>query len=326
MPITGPSSYLTTTDEFIGHWGEADTTLGVGNELKLKDGSVRAALVTKKDALVARRALLQARLNVQEVGRGDIDIRKTALLVRLNQFNEKVRFQYGGTKWERALPQVPSQSDGQGNFTVPLDDAAALWLMINDDPAIPDITLIGGYTHTAFVADIAALNVAFTGYNTAGKQADVALQERNDIQDEIYEMLKQYRQAVPTFFVKGNAILDSLPDLTPAPGSTPAAVVATGAWVPATSNARLECSESKDANLFQYEFRYSVGDHYSTDTESVVPGGNIPAGGTRVIFTDVALGTPGNKVNFKAYVITTLGHERGSNTVAIVRPADPTPP
>ena len=49
MPISGPASYLTTTDEFLGHWEVADTTLGVGNELKLKDGSARAVLQTKKD-------------------------------------------------------------------------------------------------------------------------------------------------------------------------------------------------------------------------------------------------------------------------------------
>ena len=39
MPISGPASFLTTTDEFLGHWEEADAVLGVGNELKLKGGS-----------------------------------------------------------------------------------------------------------------------------------------------------------------------------------------------------------------------------------------------------------------------------------------------
>ena len=326
MPITGPSSYLGTTDAFIGHWEAANDTLGVGNELKLKDGSPRTALVTKKDALVAKRALLQAKLNVQEVARGDIEIRKAALLVRINQFNEKVRFLLGGTKWERALPNVPVQEDGQGSFTTPLDDAATLWLMINDDPAFADITLIGGYTQAQFVAEIAALGVAFTAYNTAAKKATVVLEERNDIQDEIYEMIKQYRQAVPTYFAIGNAILDSVPDLTPKPGSTPLAVHGNGEWIAAQLMARLTCSESTDPNLSEYEWRYSVGgDSYSTETESVVPGGNIPAGGTREILTDVALGEPGSKVHFKVYVRTTTGNEKGSNTVTIIRPAAPPP-
>jgi len=31
MPITGPSSYVDTTQEFSAHWEQADTTLGGGN-------------------------------------------------------------------------------------------------------------------------------------------------------------------------------------------------------------------------------------------------------------------------------------------------------
>jgi len=321
MPISGPASYLTTTDEFLGHWESADTTLGVGNELKLKDGSARAVLQTKKDSLVVKRAAVQAKLNHQEVARGDIENRKKDLLVRINQFNDKVRFLFGGTKWERALPQVPTQTDGQGVFTVPLDDAAALWLMINDDPAIADITLLGGYTQAMFVAEVVAINAAFTTYTTAGKKLDVAIEERNDVQDAIYEMLKQYRQAVPTYFAKGHAILDSLPDLTPAAGSTPAAVTANGSYDGTLQKARLNSTESTDPNLFQYEWRFCIGPSYSTDLEALVPGGNIPAGGNREILTDIGLTSPGSVVTFRMYVITTTGNEKGSNTVTVVRAA-----
>jgi hypothetical protein len=38
MPITGPASYLPTTDEFLGHWEVADATLGAGNEIVLPGG------------------------------------------------------------------------------------------------------------------------------------------------------------------------------------------------------------------------------------------------------------------------------------------------
>jgi hypothetical protein len=320
MTISGPASYLPTTDQFLGHWEAADTTLGVGNELKLKDGSGRAVLVTKKDLLVVKRAAVQTKLNVQEVARGDIEVRKVALLVRMNQFNDKVRFLLGGTKWERALAQVPSQTDGQGNFTTPLDDAAALWLMINADPAIADITLLGAYTQALFVADVAALNAAFTTYTTGGKQADVALEERNDVQDEIYELLKQYRQAAPTYFAQGHAILDSLPDLTPAPGSTPAAVTANGAWDGPLVKAKITFSLSADPNLQEYELRFCAGPNYSTETEAVAPGGNIAAGGVREFQTDAGLSAPASVATFKVYVQTTTGNEKGSNTVTIVRP------
>jgi len=319
MPITGPASYLATSDEFLGHWDSADTTLGVGNELKLKDGSGRAVLVTRKDSLVARRATVQVRLNQQEVARGDIEVRKEALLERINQFNDKVRFLLGGTKWERALPQVPSQSDGQGSFTVALDDAAALWLMINDDPALADIVLLGAYTQAMFVADIAALNAAFTTYTTAGAKVAVAIEDRNDVQDVIYEMLKQYRQAVPTYFAKTHALVDSLPRLTPEPGSTPNAVTANGSWIVVSLMAKLLWTLSTHANLLRYEIRFCAGPNYSTENESVI--GTVLAGGLLEFLTDSGLTTPGNVASFKVYVVTTTGNEKGSNTVVVTRPA-----
>ena len=319
MPISGPASYLATTDEILGHWEAADTTLGAGNELKLKDGSGRAVLVTKKDSLVAKRATVQVRLNQQEVARGDIEVRKEALLLRINQFNDKVRFLLGGTKWERALAQVPTQGDGQGNFTVPLDDAAALWLMINDDPAIADILLMGAYTQAMFVADVAALNAAYTTYTTAGAKLSVAIEDRNDVQDVIYEMLKQYRQAVPTYFAKGSALLDSLPVLSPVPGSTPDAVTLNGSWIVLSLMAKLLWTLSTHANLLRYEIRFCAGPNYSAENESVI--GTILAGDLLEFLTDSGLTTPGNVASFKVYVITTPGNEKGSNTVVITRPA-----
>ncbi len=319
MAISGPASYLATTDEFLGHWDSADTTLGAGNELKLKDGSGWAVLLTKKDSLVARRATVQVRLNQQEVARGDIDVRKAALLERINQFNDKVRFLLGGTKWERALAAVPTQGDGQGNFTVPLDDAAALWLMINDDPAIADIVLMGAYTQAMFVADVAALNAAYTTYTTAGAKLSVAIEDRNDVQDAIYEMLKQYRQAVPTYFAKTHALVQSLPRLTVEAGSTPNAVTANGSWIVAQLMAKVLWSESSDANLLHYEIRFCAGPNYSSENESVI--GTIQPADPREFLTDAGLTSPGSTASFKVYVVTTTGNEKGSNTVVVTRPA-----
>lgn len=319
MPISGAASYLTTTDEFLGHWEEVDTTLGVGNELKLKDGSARAVLVTKKGLLVTKRTQVQAKINVQEVARGDIEDRKKDLLVRINQFNEKVRFLLGGTKWERALPLVPGQGDGEGVFTLPLDDAVTLWLMINDDPAIADITLLGAYTQAMFVADIALLNAAYTTYNAAVKKVEVVIEERNDIQDVIYEMLKQYRLAVPTYIAKENALLDSLPRLTPEPGSTPAAVTITVTWVPSMGKVKISFPASSSANIAHYSVRSCTGHTFSSDTENVI--GTVPAGpGPFEFFTDDGLATVGDEIAVKVYTVNDTGNESGSNAVSIIRP------
>jgi hypothetical protein len=318
MPISGPTSYVPTAEEFSGHWEAADTTLGVGNEIVLPGAVARAGLVAKIAALVAKRAGVQAKLNVQEAARGDIDIRKTGLLLRANQFNDKVRALYAGSKWERALPRVPAFNDGQGNFTEPLDDAAALWLMINDDPGIPDLTLLGAYVRATFATDITALNAAYTTYNSSGAGVTVVREERNDIQDEIYAILKKYRQAVPTYFAATHAIVESLPRLSPEPGSTPDAVTANGAWDVPQLKAKLTWTLSLEANLLRYEIRFCAGPNYSTENESVL--GSVLPGDPREFFSDSGLAASGNVVSFKVYVITTTGNEKGSNTVVVTRP------
>lgn len=318
MAISGPSSYLQTTDEFLTHWLVADTTLGVGNEIVLPGPVTRAGLQTRRDNLEVKRADVEARLNAQEIARGDVDIQKAALLLRANQFNDKVRALYSGSKWERALPNVPAITDGQGNFIAPLDDIHSLWLLMNADASIPDVTLLGAYTQALLATDLAALKAAYVTYNAAGTVITITLSERNDLQDGIYPILKNYRQNLPTYFAKGHALVTSLPTLTPAPGSTPDAVTASGLWIAAQSQAKLTWTSSSDANLLRYDIRFCSGPNYSTDNESI--SSSVLPGATLEFLTDTGLTSPGNVASFKVYVVTSTGNEKGSNTVTITRP------
>ena len=58
----------------------------------------------------ARRAVVQAKLNLQEAGRGDIDNKKATLLLRLNQFNDAARAGLGdierGANQESGLGRI----------------------------------------------------------------------------------------------------------------------------------------------------------------------------------------------------------------------------
>lgn len=318
MPISGPTSYMSTTEFFLAHWLACDTSLGVGNEIRVTGGVGRLALQALLDTLGLKRTEVQSDLIDQEIAREEVEIRKAGLLLRINQFNERIRGAFSGSKWIRVLPLVPNISDAQSKFTDPLDSAARLWLRINnDDPMLPAVTLQGGYTQATFVADIAALKAAYTILNAAVVDAKISLEGRNDLQDQIYPVLKDYRSTMPTHFTKGHALIDSLPDLTPAPGSTPDAVTANGAWVPASSMARLTWTPSSHANLFRYEIRFCAGPDYSTDNESVV--GSVLPGDPLEFLTAAGLTLPGNVASFKVYVITTTGNEKGSNTVVIAR-------
>lgn len=319
MPITGPSSYVSTIEEFEQHWLSADTALGPGNEIVLPNGTNRAGLIALKNALIAKRSDLQARLNDKEVARGDMELKKAALLDRLVQFNDKIRAFFPGSKWVPALPNVPGPAEAQSKITDPLEDAANLWLQINADPltAAP-VTLLGGYTQAAFAADIAALKAAYATLNAAETKLKVTREERNDIQDEIYAVLKSYRQVLPTFFAKTHALVESLPRLTPLPGATPAAVTAEAVWDATLEQARITWTASSDPDLFQYEVRFSPGPVYSTDDETVI--GNIPPGGPLELLTAAGLDSPGSVAGYRVYVMLTTGNENGSNTVVVTRP------
>jgi len=250
MPITGPSSYVSTTEEFLEHWDTANTTLGAGNEAVLPGGVTQGGLLTKKNGLVAKRADVQARLNDKELARADVELRKAALLQRLSQFNDKVRAFFPGTKWVAALPNVPTPTEAQSKITDPLDDAANVWLQMNADPGItPDVTLLGGYTQATCGIDLAALKNSYATLNAAETTLKIAREERNDIQDEIYVILKSYRAVLPTMFAAGHALVESLPRLTPLPGSTPTAVTATAVWDAAAGQVRIGFSQSSDPNL-----------------------------------------------------------------------------
>ncbi|MBC8115369.1 MAG: hypothetical protein H7062_13380 [Candidatus Saccharimonas sp.] len=318
MAITGPASYLSTTDEFLIHWLLANSALGAGNELILPGGGTQAALQALRDALGIKVDLLQTRLTAMEIARGEIEILKVALHLRLNQLIEKVRALHEGSKWERSLPFVPGINDGAGNFTPPLDVANSVWLLINADATVPDITLLGAYTQAIFATDIASLKSAFTEYITAKTMADVVREERNDLQDEIYEILRKYRRNLPTAFATGHAIVDSMPRLTPEPGSTPDGVIASIVWDPVLQAAKITWTASAAANLSAFQIRFCAGPDYSTDNESVI--GTVDPTALREFVTIVGLSNPGNVVSFKVYVITLTGNEKGSNTVTVTRP------
>jgi hypothetical protein len=319
MPISGPTSFVPVTEEFLGHWASVDASLGAGNEIVLPGGVNRAGLQTKLNALVAKQADVQAKLNAEEVARGDVELKRQALLLRANQFNDKIRATLPGSKWVRALPAVPTINEAQSKFVQPLDDIGNLWTLINADPATPAaVSLLGGYLVAAFLADVTALKSGSTTLNVARSNTKVALEERNDLQDDIYEILKNYRQVMPTFFTADDALVESLPRLTPEPGSTPAAVTINVTWDPVTGMAKITWSASTAADLFEYEIRFCAGPNYDTDTESVI--GNVAPSAPREFLTDAGLRAEGNTASFKVYVITTTGNEKGSNDVAVVRP------
>lgn len=313
MAISGNYSYIPVTDEFLAHWEEVDTALGAPG-LVLSGAFDRAALVALRDSLATKDATIQAKLNDREIARGDIDAKKQPLRDRFDQFTARIRALYPDTKWLEALPLAPSLNDGEGKFLAPMDDALDLWQRIDNTIALPS-----GYLFDAFQDDLGDLREAYAAYSTAVIGLKLTREERNDTQETIRTRLVSYRQAVPSFFDKGNALIESLPRLSPKPGHTPEAVSLTGLWDGASSSALLEWTESTDNDLQDYLVLGCAAEEWDSDIAQTLA--TVPSGGTRQLSTVFGLGIAGAKATYRVEVRLNTGNTKLSNTAAVERPA-----
>ena len=328
MPISGPSSYVSTVNEFSAHWALVNTALGADGPLLLTnpDGPVpptlnRANLVTYRGQLQAKQAEIQGQINAAEIAGADLKAMRDAIHLRMLQFNEKVRGVLGNTAFVAALPGVPGLTEGQGNFVPPLDDIATLWEKINAAAGIPGFTapllLLNAYPRADFDTALAGLKTQFETVGDANLGVTLKIAERNLLQDVIYPVLKKYRQMVPTAFAANSPLIASLPQLTPTPGSTPDPVRATGVWDAPTTQGKITWTASPAADLDKYEVRWSPGTSYKAQNEVVL--GTIEKDATREFFTTQGLGAVNDESVFKVYVMTVTGNEKGSNVVKIKR-------
>lgn len=332
MPISGPSSYPQTTEEFLAHWTLANGELPPASPLLAPSLSVpqgppasRATLETLYNDLIAKRAELQSKLNAQETARGAINDMKVALLEQANQFNAAVRGQLPGSMYQDALPNVPGILMSAAPFTEPLDDAVDVWQKINDDAAIgPDLVLGDGYTQAQFAADVTALKTAFRNFSTAEINTNFTRAQRNRIQDQIYPILKSYRQVLPTRFPKDHALIPSMPKLTPEPGATPEPVTASAVFNPATNQTDITHSKSTAPDFAEYEYRMVPGPVWSEDDDTVI--GNVADINSLSFSTTQGVETPGVTAMYKVFVRTTSGNIAGSEPVSVMRPASVSPP
>lgn len=321
MPITGPSSYLPTTTEFIEHWAAATAALPPTEPLVLEGGVTAGTFSNKRSDLLVERANLEAKDLDAVLARGALEIAKEALLAQLNLFNSLVRGAMGSSVYGRALPKVPGIGDGREAFSKPMVQAVNLWAKINAAPP-PGVTapvlLADGTAQAVFATAVAALTGLYDAVTEEEQGFALLLEARNDTQDELYAMMKAYRVAVLGRFLPGDAIIDSLPALTADSGRTPDPVELSGAWVAGLSAAQLTATVSNDPDLKEYELRWCAGASYAQDTEHVA--GSIPAGTVPVFVTTKGLTVGGSVASFRVYVRLLSGGEAGSETVVVERP------
>ena len=132
MPLNGIGSYLTTMDEFSAHWDDVNIILGgtPATDLKLQGGFTRALFITLRTDLGAAITALEDLENARETAVVSRDQKKTAILLRINQFRGMLRGLLPNSIYVGAAPLVPSFGLAETRFLAPFDDVASLWALI----------------------------------------------------------------------------------------------------------------------------------------------------------------------------------------------------
>jgi hypothetical protein len=333
MPITSNASYLPSIDEFLAHWSQVNTVLGV-TPLIIKGGLAVAGLQGLRATLVQNHTDVQTQRNEVQLARNTMRLVRVVLLDALNKFNGLVDGYYGGTIFEGARPKVPGLNVNLQDFSDPMQDARSLWVRMEaavlptglTPPLSLPVTvpaLLGqppatAVTLTTFTALLASLQTAQASIKTAEMNLALARKSRDATQDTIYEALKNYRLTVPSKLNTAHVLLQTMPRLTPEGGHTPAAVNAQAEFQE-PEVAKITFDASTDPDLDHYELHAVVGEEWNAEDADVIA--TLPKDASPLQFvTTFGLTSPGGSATFSVYVVLTTGNVKGSTPMTVVRP------
>ena len=332
MAITGPASFVPTVNQFSSHWLACNTARPPASPLLVRVPEkettfTRAQFLGIGTELVTQQGILQGCLTEQQITRGAINLKKTTLLARFNQFNTQLDGNYQNTDFYQARPYAPNFTDGQEIFSRAILEALKLWEKLNGGPAPAGVTLPlvlpatdetpGTLDVGAYASLLSALQFDYATEVDKEQLVIIARAKRNRIQVRAYEVMKAYRENVPAKMAAFPELVDTMPRLSPLPGHTPEAVNAS-AILEGPNQSKVVYDASTDAMIESYQLRGNVGDDYS-DEDAVVIATNAP-GVPREFITPFGLNQPGAKVALKVYVILTTGNEAGSAALFVERP------
>jgi len=329
MAIAGPSSYIRCTTEFLTQWTGVDAAFALeGLRLRIPQspGAVgRADLLGWRDDLRRFAEGIEDQIVDREYVGGQIRGMRAGLHDRINQFNRKVRGVLNHTPFVRSLPRVPQENAGESRFLAALHEMNSLWRKIDRAVAggegvgvTAPMTLLGEYSQAEFEREVAGLREAYEQVLNCDQELRLARTRRNQVQEKVYDTLREYRGAVQGLFAESDPLVLTLPRLSPTPGATPDPVEAQAVWDGESGQAVITWTASENPNLDHYEVRYSPGKSYDADTETVVA--SVRSDEAREVLTLRGLAEPGAVAQYKVFVVLETGNERGSRIVAVARP------
>lgn len=324
MAITSNPSYIPTMNEFIAHWTQCNAPLAPDDLIvRLPNNSTRtlAQFTTLRNTVQTAQNNVQNALAAAEISRGNIYLKKVAMLEQIAIFIALLDGYYQNTDYYAARPYAPQITGSQDSFTRPMVDMMLLWQRLNAGTAPAGVTLpielSDGTDLAAFTAALTTLQTAYADERKKTQDLVLDRANRNKVQDEAYAIMKSYREAVPARLAPYPELIATLPRLTPLPGHTPEPVNASAVFE-APNISRVIYDASNDPQLLRYELRGCVGDHYD-EQDAVVIATHAPDD-ERLFLTPFGLTQPGAQVALKVFVVLTTGNESGSAAMQVERP------
>lgn len=324
MPISNNASYLPAFNEFIAHWGQVNAVLDPDLIVVAPDQSAMtlAGFTTLRNTLQTQLQTVIGFLNDKQIARGDIELRKKAMLGRLNEFIGLLEGYWMQTPFFNARPYAPNLTAGEEVFIKPMRDMVSLWGKLNPAtaPAGIDLPLVlsDGTVVEDFQEEISGLQTAYATEAKANQDAVLARSHRDATKATAKALMITYRKVVPSRCAQHPSLVETLPAVTPPPGHTPQPVNASAAFQ-APDQAKVVYAASAEAMLARYELRGNPGDAYSEE-DAVVIAIHQP-GDPREFLTNFALTQPGMQVALKVFVVLTSGNEAGGAEMIVTRPA-----
>jgi hypothetical protein len=218
MPLYDLDNLLGTAWEFQGHWEAAEAELGAA--FSLPNGTARADFGLLVDDFASKGTFVVGEENHRQFAVRIAFLLEEQLHPNALLFNLAVRGRFHGSSHVAILDPIPNNTAARAKRLAAFDKIAHLWGQIdaNNPPFpgfVPPFVLANGLT-------LAQFNTALGEYRTAledlgDRQLDErrARAERRDLAERIWECMVQYRLTVKGLFVAEDAIVLSLPRISP---------------------------------------------------------------------------------------------------------------
>jgi hypothetical protein len=314
-----PLSYLRTSEDIDTHWQQADSAAS-GSDITLKGGYTLASF--QADIASFSNKLSQARAERQQrdMAAGQRNVKKGLVRDALTRFRAAVTNQLMGTPYAANLPTLPAVNVDESGYKEAFLKMVERWRVINGlGNTVADFTapliLGNGLTLAAFEIELQELDAAYRLVSRTDTVLETLRRERDALMPVLKDRIVQYKNALIDKFGKTHPLVQSLPALSPAPSTNIKAVKVIGSWDADTQKAALAWTPSTVSDV-TYSVRTTGSLPYKAEDEEVLAA--LP-GGTTHFHTDTGLLTSGSEANFKVYVVSSAGNERGSNSVKVVR-------